>query len=62
MKWKSYNHGDQRNRVIFAIAPRKCEDGHWRWLERVEITERYYIPHKKPLAGQWEELSARKIK
>lgn len=42
MIWKTKNLptvGDKRNRIIFAIVPRDCVDGHTRWLEKVKIFE-----------------------
>ena len=45
MKWKtpkSYKEGEVRERVIFALLPRDCDDGYTHWLKKVRIKERYY--------------------
>lgn len=58
MEWKSTKYGDIRTRTIFAIWPRDCEDGMTRWLEQIEIDEKFYFD----LCGDaWAEISARKI-
>jgi hypothetical protein len=44
MKWKTKKkpkNNDERERVIFAVLPRKCEDGYTRWLQYVKISERF---------------------
>lgn len=41
MKWSTPKNGDKRERIIFALLPRDCMDGHTRWLERILIFEKY---------------------
>lgn len=41
MKWRTQQPGDIRTRTIFALIPRRCDDGQTRWLERVTMTERW---------------------
>jgi len=46
MKWQTKakalpKPGDIRIRVVFAWIPESCRDGHTRWLERVQLTEKY---------------------
>lgn len=41
MKWKNTETGDTKEIVFFALFPRLCEDGYWRWLERLRVVKQY---------------------
>jgi len=62
MKWKSERqprNKDERERIIFAILPRKCEDGYTRWLEHIKISERFVKSANE--SGEyegWDEYAA----
>ncbi len=58
MKWKTKRGriGDERERIIFALWPRICEDGYTRWLERVLVSERYVRGEE---GANWEEYAAK---
>ena len=63
MKWKTKKNPkprDERERIIFALTPRVCEDGHTRWLEQVKISERYEYMYGYFGDGyyRWEEYAA----
>ena len=52
--------GDTRERVIFAIRPRRCDDGFTRWLVPLRVTERYtWWPDWDNGHFYWKEVSAR---
>lgn len=66
MEWKTKpepEEGQHRERLIFALRPRKCEDGITRWLCNVRILEEYKIdtsweiPHPMPYP-RWVEIKA----
>lgn len=47
MRWptpQAPQHGDIRERVVFAWLPKQCEDGMTRWLERLLLVETYCLP------------------
>lgn len=64
MKWKTDNRpneGDRRNRVIFAVIARRCEDGYTRWLTFVEITEECWVDYVHGGLDWVERGLARKV-
>lgn len=41
LRVKPPKYGDERVRTIFAILPHDCEDGFTRWLEFVQVVEKF---------------------
>lgn len=33
--------GSLRYRVVFALLPRRCSDGRWRWMQKIFKVQRY---------------------
>jgi hypothetical protein len=62
VKWKTKRNphlNDERERIIFALIPRKCEDGQTRWFEYVKVYERYriYLDTEGGGYSGWEEYA-----
>jgi hypothetical protein len=60
MKWKtpkSYKEDEIRERVIFALWPRYCDDGYTHWLEKIIIKEGYYWD--RIMGSCWISLSVK---
>jgi hypothetical protein len=56
MHWPTPPYAQSRNiraRYIFALVPRRCEDGRTHWLEKVLVIE---ARSKDPLYQVWEEI------
>lgn len=44
MKWKAKpipKEGQERWTLIFALVPRRCNDGYWRWLCDLYVRQLY---------------------
>jgi len=64
MRWRTPvpkptpRHGDRRERRIFALWPRRCQDGYTRWLTPV-ILEQWYFDGG--VWGVWETDAVRGV-
>jgi hypothetical protein len=66
MRWKTIKHpeaNDRRERVIFALVPRRCVDGFTRWLCFINVTEEWKckaVPCDFGIMAKWmwDEVSA----
>ena len=58
MRWKTKRLGDTRKKEIFALFPRKCDNGETVWLEKVWITQRREWGIGFPQTFMWITTSA----
>lgn len=62
MEWlTTRKKGFERRRIKFAWLPIECDDGLTRWLQRVEVVERFWEIDGFEFCG-WETLSAKEAK